>query len=295
MPVHRLHENSRVGESSVATVNDFPVITPQSLDEALDALASVQNVRPLAGGTDLMVLLESGALRPCTFLNIQDLPELKSPDRITALTTYRDIRVGHWKTRFPMLAAAAREVGALAIQSRGTWIGNVANASPAADGVPALMAYDAELEIARRGERRRVPLATFYRGYKQMDLRADELITEIHLPAPSPGFVEYYRKVGARRFQAISKTLLAGRIRFAADSTIADIRLVFASVAPFTLRAFQAEALLRGRQLTQESVADAAKAIQDEIRPIDDIRSNEAYRRKVTANLLRDFLEGLIS
>ena len=293
--MHGLHENFGIGESSVATVNEFPVITPQSLDEALDVLASVQNVRPLAGGTDLMVLLESGALRPCTFLNIQELPELKSPDGMTALTTYRDIRASHWKTRFPMLAAAAREVGALAIQSRGTWIGNVANASPAADGVPALMAYDAELEIARKGERRRVPLANFYRGYKQMDLRPDELITEIHLPPPSLGFVEYFRKVGARRFQAISKTLLAGRIRFAADSTIADIRLVFASVAPFTLRAFQTEALLRGRPLTRESIADAAKAIQDEIRPIDDIRSTEAYRRRVTANLLRDFLEGLIT
>jgi CO/xanthine dehydrogenase FAD-binding subunit len=279
----------------VATVNDFPVITPQSLDEALDVLASVQNVRPLAGGTDLMVLLESGTLRPCTFLNIQDLQELKSPDRMTALTTYRDIRASHWKTRFPMLAAAAREVGALAIQSRGTWIGNVANASPAADGVPALMAYDADLEIARKGERRRVPLANFYRGYKQMDLRPDELITEIHLPPPSLGFVEYFRKVGARRFQTISKTLLAGRIRLASDSTIADIRLVFASVAPFTLRAFQTEALLRGRPLTQDSIAEAAKAIQDEIRPIDDIRSTEAYRRRVTANLLRDFLEGLIT
>jgi CO/xanthine dehydrogenase FAD-binding subunit len=277
----------------VATVSDFKVITPQSLDEALDALAVVENLRPLAGGTDLMVLLESGALRPCTFLNIQDLPELRSADRITALTTYRDVRTGHWKTRFPMLAIAAREVGALAIQSRGTWIGNVANASPAADGVPALMAYDAELEIARKNGRRTVPLANFYRGYKQMDLRPGELITGVHLPDPSPSFVEYFRKVGARRFQAISKTLLAGRIRFGSDSRIADIRLVFASVAPFTLRAFQTEDVVRGRHLTRETVEQALDAIQDEIRPINDIRSTEAYRRRVTANLLRDFLQGV--
>jgi CO/xanthine dehydrogenase FAD-binding subunit len=295
VPVYRLHEDPRVGESSVATVNDFPVITPRSLDEALDALASIENLRPLAGGTDLMVLLESGVLRPCTFLNIQDLPELRSPDRITALTTYRDVRTDHWKARFPMLAAAAREVGALAIQSRGTWIGNIANASPAADGVPALMAYDASLEIACKTGRRAVPLANFYRGYKQMDLRPDELIMAVHLPEPSPGFVEYFRKVGARRFQAISKTLLAGRIRLAPDSTIADIRLVFASVAPFTLRAFQTEDVLRGRHLTPETIAEAVGAIQDEIRPIDDIRSTEAYRRRVTANLLRDFLVGVIS
>ena len=279
----------------MATVNDFAVITPRSLDEALDALASVENVRPLAGGTDLMVLLESGGLLPCTFLNIQDLPELKSPDKITALTTYRDIRAGHWKARFPMLATAAREVGALSIQSRGTWIGNIANASPAADGVPALMAYDANLEIASKNGRRTVPLANFYRGYKQMDLRPDELITEVHLPEPPPGVVEYFRKVGARRFQAISKTLLAGRIRFESDSKVADIRLVFASVAPFTLRAFETEAVLRGRHLTPETLAEAVDAIQDEIHPIDDIRSTEAYRRRVTANLLREFLEGLIS
>src|SRR5690242_16609269 len=204
-----------------------------------------------------MVLLESGALRPCTFLNIQDLPELKSSDRITALTPYRDIRRGHWKTRFPMLAAAAREVGALAIQSRGTWVGNVVNASPAADGVPALMAYDAELEIRSKSGNRRVSLSNFYRGYKQMDLHPTELITAIHLPEPQPDFIEYFRKVGTRRFQAISKTLLAGRLRLGSDRRVEDIRLIFASVAPFTLRAFETERIVRGRHLTEELIEEA--------------------------------------
>ena len=277
----------------MAVLTSYRVITPGSLPEALDVLASVENVRPLAGGTDLMVLLECGALSPCTFLNIQDLPELRPSTFLTALSTYRDVRVGRvgWmRTEFPMLAAAAREIGALAIQSRGTWVGNVANASPAADGVPALMAYDAELELQSKTGSRRVPLAGFYRGYKQMDLRTDELITAIHLPRPMPGFVEYYRKVGARRFQAIAKTLLAARIRLDADRKVDDVRLVLASVAPFTLRAFQTESVLRGRHLTRESIEEAAAAIQDEIRPIDDIRSTEAYRRRVTANLLREFL-----
>jgi CO/xanthine dehydrogenase FAD-binding subunit len=189
-----------------------------------------------------------------------------------------------------MLALAAREVGALAIQNRGTWAGNIANASPAADGVPALMAYDAEVELASKNGKRVVPLSGFYHGYKQMERRPNELITAIHLPLPRPGWREYFRKVGTRRFQAISKTLLAGRILFGPDHRIEDIRMVFASVAPFTLRAVQTENLLRGRNLVPELIDEAARAIQDEIRPIDDIRSTETYRRRVTSNLMGEFL-----
>ena len=123
-----------------------------------------------------------------------------------------------------------------------------------------------------------------------MDRRTDEIITSIHLPLPKAGWADYYRKVGTRRFQAISKTLLAGRILRGPGGSVEDIRLVFASVAPYTLRAVRTEAIIRGRQLTPAVVDEAVKAIQDEIRPIDDIRSTEAYRRRVTSNLLRDFL-----
>jgi CO/xanthine dehydrogenase FAD-binding subunit len=274
----------------------FDVITPRSLDEALDALASDGNTVPLAGGTDLMVSLDAGSIRPCTFLNLQELGELRpalapaSTLTLGALTTYRDVRVSSIRREFPMLALAAREVGSLAIQSRGTWAGNIINASPAADGVPALMAYDAEIELASKQGRRRVPLSQFYSGYKQMIRRSDELATAIHAPVPAPGWIEYYRKVGARRFQAISKTLLAGRILLSADQIVSDIRMVFASVAPYTLRGVQTENLIRGRQLSPELIAECAKAIQDEIRPIEDIRSSEAYRRRVTSNLVVDFL-----
>ena len=274
----------------------FEVVTPHSLDEALDALASGEKLVPLAGATDLMVYLEAGTLDPCSFLNLQELGELKPTLSVNgsvilgALTTYRDVRVSPIREQFPMLAWAAREVGALAIQSRGTWAGNIANASPAADGVPALMAYDAEIDLLSKKERRRVSLAKFYRGYKEMDRRPDELITALHLPLPQLGWVDYYRKVGTRRFQAISKTLLAGRILLDADRTVRDIRMVFASVAPYTLRAVQTEAIVRGRELTPEVIEEAAQAIQDEIHPIDDIRSTETYRRRVTSNLVREFL-----
>ncbi len=283
-------------------ISDFEVITPRTLDAALDVLASTTGVRPLAGGTDLMVQLEAGALKPCTFLNVEGIRDLRPPlewkgdgATLPALTTYRDVRNSSIARRYPLLPLAAREVGALAIQSRGTWVGNVVNASPAADGVPALMAYDAVLEIRSKSGTRRVPLSGFYHGYKQMDLRPDELITAIHLPEPQQGFVDYFRKVGTRRFQAISKTLLAGRIRLdgdhrSDDHRVDDVRLVFASVAPFTLRAVKTEQLLRGNTLTNDLIDEACRSIQDEIRPIDDIRSTETYRRKVTSNLLREFL-----
>jgi CO/xanthine dehydrogenase FAD-binding subunit len=279
----------------------FDVITPRSLDEALDALASDAATVPLAGGTDLMVSLDAGSIRPCTFLNLMELPELRpavgqsSPLTLGALATYRDVRVSSVRRELPMLALAAREVGSLAIQSRGTWAGNIINASPAADGVPALMAYDAEIELGSKSRRRRVPLSRFYRGYKQMDRHLDELVVAIHTPVPGRGWIEYYRKVGARRFQAISKTLLAARILFGPDQVVSDIRMVFASVAPYTLRAVQTENLIRGHQLSPELIAECSKAIQDEIHPIDDMRSSEAYRRRVTSNLVVDFLTTSLS
>src|SRR5262245_15950532 len=295
MPLHRVHANLQVRRRRGGKMS-FEVVNPGSIAEALDALAVDAKLMPLAGATDIMVYLEARSLPPCTFLNLQQLQELKpivSCGRsvsLGALTTYRDVRTSSVRQQFPMLALAAREIGALAIQNRGTWVGNIANGSPAADGVPALMAYDAEIKLTSKNGQRTVPLSGFYRGYKQMDRRAGELITAIHLPVPRPGWREYFRKVGARRFQAISKTLLAGRILFGADQTVEDIRMVFASLAPYTLRAVQTEDVIRGRKLTPDLIEAAAEAIQDEIRPIDDVRSTEVYRRRVTSNLVRQFL-----
>lgn len=280
-----------------AYLKDYSLFQPTSLGDALDALQSKESIRPLAGGTDLMVALEAGSLAPCAFLDLQGILELRPRLRwngglvLSALASYTDVRAHPEVCAvYPMLPRAAREVGALAIQTRGTWAGNVANASPAADGVPALMAYDAEVELQSAARGRRVPLAGFYSGYKMLESRPEELITAIHLPRPPEGRREYYRKVGTRRFQAISKTLLAGWILLDEDRTVRDLRMVLASVAPYTLRALETERLLRGQVLDPDLVEVACRAVQDEIRPIDDIRSTERYRRAVTANLVREFL-----
>jgi len=282
-----------------AYLPDHTVAQPATLEEALSLMAACE-YRPLAGGTDLMVGLEMGAIPPGAYLDLSRIQSLKTgPDlsesglRLSPLTTYACVRSRpDITTRFPLLKIAAREVGVLAIQSRGTWVGNVANASPAADGVPALMAYDAQVELTSQQGSRRVPLCDFYHGYKTMDRKPNELITALHLPSPVSGRFEYYRKVGTRRFQAISKVVLAGWITLD-QGTITDARLVLGSVAPHTLRARRTELALKGQSLGAKTISAARLALMGEISPIDDVRSTAEYRRKVAGNLLADFLNKL--
>src|SRR2546428_14151674 len=190
-----------------AYVPDYQLQTPRSLKEALDLLAREPGLWKLfAGGTDLMVLLEAGKLAHRDYLNIWNLKELRgievTSEHVTlgALTTYSEVQANAiLRAEFPMLCQAASETGGLAIQNRGTLGGNIVNASPAADSPPALLAYDAELElIAKQGERR-IPYYKFHSGYKQMDLRPGELLRTICLPRTTKRLTHYYRKVGTRK------------------------------------------------------------------------------------------------
>src|SRR5436190_1243275 len=201
-----------------AYLPSYQLISPSSLREALDALSQNDGSwKPFAGGTDLMVLLEAGKLPQKNYVNIWNLKELRgievSDDHVTlgALTTYSEIQ-NHTvlQKEFPMLVQAAKETGGIAIQNRGTLGGNIVNASPAADSPPALLAYDAELELISKSGIRRIPYSKFHTGYKQMDIRADELLSAIHLPRSGNQRVHYYRKVGTRKAQAISKVCFAG-------------------------------------------------------------------------------------
>jgi CO/xanthine dehydrogenase FAD-binding subunit len=271
-----------------------------SLDEALKLLAAEPGQwMPFAGGTDLMVLMEAGKLPKRRFLSVWNLDELRgvrsSSNSITigGLATYSDLIADPVLTReFPLVGSAARETGAIAIQNRGTVAGNIANGSPAADLPPALLVYDAVIELASVRGRRTVPYSGFHRGYKVMDLAADELIVSVTLPRGRSGWVDTYRKVGTRRAQAISKVCFAAAIRIS-DEQVNDIRVALGSVAPVPLRCVKTENELRGRPLTADSIARARECLGSEIAPIDDIRSNARYRRLVSCNLLEEFLEGV--
>jgi CO/xanthine dehydrogenase FAD-binding subunit len=252
-----------------------------------------------AGGTDLMVLLEAGKLSHRYFLNVWKLPELRgievAPESVTigAATTYTEVRNHDALAReFPMLCQAASETGAVATQNRGTIGGNIANASPTADSPPALLVYDAEIElVSARGARWR-SLHGFYSGYKKMDLLSDELIRRIRLPRARAGWRSYYRKVGTRKAQAISKVCFAGCARLE-SGRITAIRLAFGSVAPIVLRATQTERLLSGDKISPAVARAAIEKLAQEIAPIDDMRSTADYRRRVAQNLLKEFMEML--
>ena len=278
----------------------YDLVQPPTLDRALAMLADEPGIwKPFAGGTDLMVLLEAGALKHERFINLWGLAELRGVEAtdttlaIGALTTYTDLLNDPLvRDEFPLLCEAAAQTGGVATQNRGTLGGNIANASPAADTPPALLVYDAELELRSVRGVRRVPYARFHTGYKTMELAPDEIIARIHLPRDRRGWTAAYRKVGTRRAQAIAKVCFAAAARLDGD-VIQDMRLAFGSVAPTVVRATATEALMRGRQLTSQSATAAVDSLAAEISPIDDIRSTARYRRFVARQLLVDYLQSL--
>jgi CO/xanthine dehydrogenase FAD-binding subunit len=191
-----------------------------------------------------------------------------------------------------MLCQAASETGGLAIQNRGTLGGNIVNASPAADSPPALLAYDAEIELTSTEGSRWIAYHGFHTGYKEMQMKPNELLTRIRLPRQTSKCLHYYRKVGTRKAQAISKVCLAA-VGHKADEIISDVRIVFGSVAPIVIRCIATENALRGKSLDEATLRLGRESLTKEIAPIDDIRSTAAYRLRVATNLLIDFLTDL--
>ncbi len=279
---------------------DYRLVSPGNLRAVLSLLAGEPAQWMLiAGGTDVMVSYSAGKLPNRKLVDIWNIPELRQievfPDRILigAACTYTALRRNETVSReFPLLATAASWTGGIANQNRGTLGGNIANASPAADSLPALLVYDAEVTlISVRGERR-VAYRNFHTGYKQTALAADELIRDISLQRRFSGYVSHARKVGTRNAQAISKVCLAalGQI---ANGTIGDVRLALGSVAPVPLRLNETEHVLTGQKIEPSLIDAARKSVMKEIRPIDDIRSTARYRAAVAGNLVAEFLEKL--
>src|SRR6266849_1882053 len=283
-----------------AYVPGYDLRIPGSLTEALGLLAGEPGIwQPFAGGTDLMVLLEAGKLLHKRFLSVSKLDDLRGIEVtadfviLGALTTYTEVQ-NHpvLQSEFPLLYAAARETGSIATQNRGTLGGNIVNASPAADSPPALLVYDAEIELVSARGTRWLPYHEFHTGYKKMLLAPDELLRRIRLPRRAKPWRQYYRKVGTRKAQAISKVCFAGAAQMEAR-TIRDIRIALGSIAPIVLRAVKTEDVLRSAKLAPETMAAAKETLAREISPIDDIRSTARYRLRVTQNLLEEFLSQL--
>jgi OHCU decarboxylase len=280
---------------------EYDLVAPANLKAAVSLLASNESGPwvPIAGGTDLMVQFAAGVLRARKLVSISRLPELRRIEmlaeeiQIGAGCTYSDIRKHDSVQReFPMLTTAASWTGGIANQNRGTLGGNIVNASPAADSLPALLAYDAELILVSvRGERR-VPYSTFHTGYKKMTLATDELIRAVCLPRRFGAYISHTRKVGTRNAQAVSKVCMAALARVE-NGAVHDARIALGSVAPVPIRLEETERMLEGQSFDAALVLLAGRTAAGEVVPIDDIRSTARYRSAVVANLVGEFLEKL--
>jgi CO/xanthine dehydrogenase FAD-binding subunit len=279
---------------------DYELLAPANLKSILSILADEPGAwRPIAGGTDLMVQYAAGNLAARKLVSIWGLRELRHIDvlphevRIGAGSTYTDLRANAIiESEFPLLSMAASWTGGIANQNRGTIGGNIVNASPAADSLPALLVYEAELILVSvRGERR-VSYATFHTGYRETRLAPDELVFAVCMHRRYSEYQAYARKVGPRNAQAISKVCIAALSRLA-GGVVDDTRIAMGSVAPIPLRLKETESTIRGQRVDPALVSMAQQKAAAEIQPIDDIRSTARYRRAVAGNLVAEFLNRL--
>jgi xanthine dehydrogenase small subunit len=264
-------------------VSSLRLLSARTVEEALALLHEHERLTPLAGCTDVYVGLNAGTFGAREFLDIWRLQELKGIRetdaglRIGALTTYSEIRQSPLVARWcPMLAEAAGQTGGVQIQNRGTLGGNVGNGSPAGDSLPVLAAMDAVIELRSVAGTRRVAFNEFYSGYRASVRRGDELITAVELPGVRGR--QWFRKVGTRAAQAISKVVIAA---------VRDDRprVALGSVAPTVIRARRTEEVLAA----SGDVMAARAVLLEEVSPIDDVRSTARYRRQVAGNLLVRF------
>ena len=279
----------------------FDLVAPGSLDAVLSLLAeSPGEFLPIAGGTESMVAFGAGRLQAMKLVSLWGLKELRfisaTAETLTigAGSTFTDIRRHPIiASDFPLLAQAASWTGSIANQNRGTLGGNIVNGSPAADSPPALLAYDAELELISVRGSRRVAYDGFHLSYKKTALAVDELVFAIHLPRRFDGYVQYTRKVGTRNAQAISKVAIAA-LALMADGVLEDVRIGAASLRETPIRCKGVEQTLLGKRVSTEAIETARAALANEILPIDDIRSTARYRAAIAGNLLEEFLRKLV-
>lgn len=274
---------------------------PATLDEALTLRASA-DMMPIAGGTDVYPAKAAragwGDMRHRDVLDISRINELRGIAeqndywRIGALTTWSELVAANLPPLFDGLKLAAREVGGVQIQNRGTIAGNLCTASPAGDGLPNLFALDAEIELASTGGRRRVAICDFLTGYRQTACRADEIVTAILVPKPAGTTRSHFLKLGARRYLVISIVMAAGVIETTPDGRVALARIAIGACSPVPQRLTELEAALQGQSLAAAAGIAQAKHVAH-LAPIGDIRASADYRRHAALTLTRDLLSDL--
>jgi CO/xanthine dehydrogenase FAD-binding subunit len=272
-------------------------LRPQRLEDALDALGS-QGLTVLAGGTDFYparvgLPLDEDVLDISAVAELQGIRDDGDCWRLGAGVTWSALRDADLPRCFDGLKGAAWELGGPQVQNAGTIVGNLCNASPAADGVPNLLALDARIELAGARGRRNLSVADFVTGNRETQRRRDELVTAISIPKPAPNTASSFAKLGARKYLVISIVMLAVVIE-PEDGRVASARLAIGACSPVARRLPALEAALLGRPLDGalgETLEDAH--LIETLAPIDDIRASAVYRREAAATLIRRVLSAL--
>jgi CO/xanthine dehydrogenase FAD-binding subunit len=275
------------------------VLRPETVADALELYAERPHAVPLAGGTDFMVAWNWGEKNGSTVLDLSRLApwrKIRATPKgldVGSLATHRDLQLDRGvASRLALLAEACSTIGGRAIQTRGTLGGNIANASPAGDTFPPLAVYDARVRLVSRDGSRVLPLLDVFAGVKRTTIAPSELIEAIEIDFPKKPRRELFRKVGTRAASAISKTVAAGLLWLERDGRIRELRFALGSMAPTVRRLRSVEAFVAGKRPSSSVVEDAVSLLEEDVSPIDDLRSTRSYRLEVSKNLLRAFLLG---
>jgi CO/xanthine dehydrogenase FAD-binding subunit len=280
--------------------SEIDVLTPHSLNEALDMLhEKSNNLRIVAGGSDVIVQLRDGVIKTNTLLNILSVKELRFVTEkrgrihIGALATYNDIVTSQITRNYAWpLVEAARQIGAIQLQNTATLGGNLGNASPAGDSLPPLYALDAVVVTQNKAETRETPIENFFIDYRKTALKADELIVELHFKGLGKDDRGAYKKLGLREANAISIVDVATVLRSRKGTGVFDeVRVTLGAVAPTIRRAGACERALTGTILTREGLKNASALAANDAIPIDDIRGSAQYRKSVVASIVYEALE----
>jgi carbon-monoxide dehydrogenase medium subunit len=295
---------------------EFELLLPRSLAEALDMLAEAgPEARPVAGGTNLIVDLRAGRHAPPVLVDVSRLEELRGIRRengqvvVGGATSLADVLASPLIAQYGRpLHEAARVFANPLVRNRATVGGNLADASPAADTAPALLALGAMVELVSLRGTRCLPLEEFFTGVRQTRMWPGELLTAIRWPVPArfageagaeagaearpgPRSAGGFYKIGLRKADAVAVLSAAVQVEFDRSGRCAGARIALGAVAPTPRRVPEAENMLVGQVLARELLAEAAAKCADAASPIDDVRGSAAYRRRVTAVIVRRLLE----
>ncbi len=285
-----------INKANTHILPEFDYFSPSSIEEAVELLRRYGGeAKVLAGGTDLLVRMKQGVVRPKYLINIKGIKELNFiEDRgdhvaIGAVTKLRSIEKSEIiRKHFTALYEAVKSMAGVQIRNMATIGGNLCNASPAADTAPPLLVFNARVRIIGGGGERVIPLKDFFTGPGKTVLGSDELLAEVLIPKPEEPTGSAFIKI-ARVAMDLAKVSVAVAVRMEGN-VFKDVRVAFGAVAPTPIRAYRTEDFLKGRELSEEVLEEAADIARGEVKPITDIRSTAEYRREVSGVILKDAL-----